>query len=153
MDTKGILKVPSLDKSTRTGYEFLNWARKFKGVAAAKGFDSALEAGAATRLPSAYTYADEIPESTTGEKKKKKAMKSNNLAMAYLHMAVESGKSTGCLAKACDDDYPNGQAYPAWDSLQKKYAKTDMLSASKLIQELNKLRLKEKGDPVDFLRK
>ena len=30
MDTKGTLKVPALDKSIRTEYEFLNWARKFK---------------------------------------------------------------------------------------------------------------------------
>ena len=30
MDTKGTLKVPALDKSISTEYEFLNWARKFK---------------------------------------------------------------------------------------------------------------------------
>ena len=73
--------------------------------------------------------------------------------MAYLHMAVESGKSTGCLAKACGDDYHDGQAYLAWELLQRKYAKTEMFSASKLRQEFNRLRLKEKGDPVDFSRK
>ena len=88
-----------------------------------------------------------------GGKKKKKAMKANNLAMVYLHMVVESGTATGCLAKACDYDYTNGQAYLAWDFLQKKYAKTDMLLASKLRQELNNLRLKEKRDPVDFFDK
>ena len=118
MDTKGTLEVPALDKIIRTGYEFLNWSRKFKGMAVAKGFDSALEAGAATRFPSAYTDADKMPESNTVEKKKKKAMKSKNLEMTYLHMEVESGKSTGCLSKACDDDYPNGQAYLAWDLLK-----------------------------------
>ena len=85
--------------------------------------------------------------------KNKKAIKANNLAMVYLHMAVESGTATGCLAKACDYDYTNGQAYLAWDFLQKKYKKTDMLSASKLRQELNNLRLKEKRDPVDFFNK
>ena len=53
MDNKGTLNVPALDKSTRTGYEFLNWTRKFKGLAVAKVFGSALEAGAATRLPAA----------------------------------------------------------------------------------------------------
>ena len=111
MDTKGTLKVPALDKSIRTGYEVLNWAKKHKGMSVAKGFDSSLEDGAATRLPSSYTYANEMPESTTGEKKNKKSTKANNLVMAYLHMAVESWKSTGCIAKACDDDYPNGQAY------------------------------------------
>ena len=34
-----------------------------------------------------------------------------------------------------------------------KYAKTDMLSASKLRHDLNRLRLKEKGDPVYFFDK
>ena len=63
------------------------------------------------------------------------------------------GKSTGYLPKAFDDDYPNGQAYLAWDLLQMKYAKTDMLSASKLRHDLNRLRLKEKGDPVYFFDK
>ena len=87
MDTKVTLKVPALDKSIRTGYEFLNWANKFKVLAVAKVFDSALEAGSSTRFPDAYIDADEMPESTTGVKKKNKnAMKSNNLAMAYLHM-------------------------------------------------------------------
>ena len=80
-------------------------------------------------------------------------MKANNLTMVYLHMVVESGIATGCLAKACDYDYTNGQAYLARDFLQKKYAKTDMLSASKLRQELYNLSLKEKRDPVDFSRK
>ena len=153
MDTKGILKVPALDKSIRTEYEFLNWARKFKGLAIAKIFDSAIESGDATRFPSDYTDADEMPESNTGGKKNKKAKKSNNLSMAYLYMEVESGKSTVCLYKACGDDYPNGQEYLDWDLLQNKYAKTDMLSASKLIQELNRLTLKEKGDPIDFFEK
>ena len=119
-------------------------------MAVTKGFYSALKAGAATIFPSAYTDAGEMPESTTGEKKKNKAMKANNLEMAYLHMSVELGKATGCLAKAFYDDYPNEQAYLAWDLLQKKYVKTDMLSASKLRQNLNKLRLKKKGNPVDF---
>ena len=126
-------------------------------MAVKRGFESALEAGAATRLPSTYIDADEMHESTIGEKKKKKkknkVMKANNLAMAYLHMAVELGKATGFLAKECDYDYPNGQAYLARDFLQNKYTKTDMLSASKLIKELNNLRLKEKGDPVDFFEK
>ena len=58
MDTKGTLKLPALEKSIKTGYEFLNWARKFKGLAIAKGFDSALKAGAAKILPSSYTDAD-----------------------------------------------------------------------------------------------
>ena len=142
MDTKGTLKVPALEKSTRKGYEILNWASKFKGLAVAKGFDSALEAGDAIRLPSTYTYADEMPESTEGEKKKKKAMKANNLAMLYFHMEVESVKSTVCLAKACDDDYPNNHAYLAWDLLQRNYAKTNMLLVSKIRQELNSLKLK-----------
>ena len=68
-----------------------------------------------------------MPERTSGGKKNKKAMKGKNIAMAYLHMEVDSGKATGCLANACDDDYPNGQAYLAWDFLKMKYAKTDML--------------------------
>ena len=66
MDTKGTLKVPALYKSFRTGYEFLNWARKFKGLAVANGFDSAFEDGSATRLPLAYKDADDMPESTAG---------------------------------------------------------------------------------------
>ena len=45
------------------------------------------------------------------------------------------------------------RTYLAWDFLQSKYANTDMLSAPKLRQDLNKLRLKEKGDPVYFLEK
>ena len=95
-----------------------------------------------------------MPERNSGGKKKnKKAKKANNIAMAYLYMEVESGKATGCLAKACGDDYPNGKAYLDWAFLQRKYAKTDMLLASKLRQEFNRLRLKEKGDPVDFSRK
>ena len=80
-------------------------------------------------------------------------MKAKNIEMAYLCMEVDLGKTTGCLAKACGDDYPNGKAYLDWDFLQRKYAKTDMLLASKLRQEFNRLRLKEKGDPVDFSRK
>ena len=110
MDTKGTFKVPALYKSIRTGYEFLNWARKFKGLAVAQGFDGELEAGAATRFPAAYTDDDEMPESISGRKKNKKAMKGKNIAMAYLHMEFQSGKATGCLANSCDDDYPNGQA-------------------------------------------
>ena len=96
-------------------------------MAIAKGFDSSLEDGAATRFPYAYTDADKMPESNAGGKKKKKAKKANNIAMAYLCMEVESGKATVCLAKACGDDYPNGQAYLDWDLLQRKYANTDML--------------------------
>ena len=61
MDTKGTFKVPALYKSIRTGYEFLNWASKFKVLDVAKGFDSALEAVAATRLPAIYTDSDEMP--------------------------------------------------------------------------------------------
>ena len=80
-------------------------------------------------------------------------MKAKNIEMAYLCMEVDLGKTTGCLAKACGDEYPNGQAYLSLDLLQRKYVKTDMLSVSKLIQELNRLKLKEKGDPVDFSRK
>ena len=83
-----------------------------------------------------------MPESISGGKKNKKARKANNITMAYFHMAVDLGKYTGCLAKACDDDYPNLQAYLAWDLLQRKYAKTDMLSTSKLRQDLKRLRLK-----------
>ena len=93
-------------------------------------------------LPTDYTDADEMTESTAGRKKNKKSMKANNLTMAYLHMTEESGKATGFLAKLCDDDYPNGKAYLAWDLLKMIYAKTDMLLASKLIQEFNMLRLK-----------
>ena len=48
-----------------------------------KGFDSDFEDGAATILPTAYTDAAQMPESTAGgKKKKKKATKANNLAMA-----------------------------------------------------------------------
>ena len=72
MDTTVNFKVLALEKSIRIGYEFLNWARKFKGLTVAKGFDSALEAGSATKLPAAYTDADEMPESTAGEKKNNK---------------------------------------------------------------------------------
>ena len=111
-------------------------------MAVAKGFDIELDAGAAIRFPAAYNDADEIPESNAGKNKNKKARKANNIAMAYFHMAVDLGKYTGCLAKACDDDYPNLQAYLAWDLLQRKYAKTDMLSTSKLRQDLKRLRLK-----------
>ena len=50
MDTKGTFKVPALDKRIRTGYEFINWASKFKGLDVAKGFDNAIEAGSATRF-------------------------------------------------------------------------------------------------------
>ena len=46
-----------------------------------KGFDSDFEDGAATILPTAYTDAAQMPESTAGGKKKKKATKANNLAM------------------------------------------------------------------------
>ena len=66
MDTKGTFKVPPLYKSISTGYEFLNWASKFKVLDVATGFDSALEAVAATRLPAAYTDADEMHEITAG---------------------------------------------------------------------------------------
>ena len=108
MDTKGTLMVPSLDKSIRKGYEFQNWESKFKRLAVAKWFDSALEAGTATIFPFAYTDADDMPERTAGGKKRKKAMKAKNIAMAYLHMEVELGKATWWLAKACDDNFPNG---------------------------------------------
>ena len=104
MDTKGTLKVPSLDKSTRKGYGFLNWERKFKGLVVAKGFDNSLKYGSATRFPFAYTDDDEMPESNAGGNKNKKATKANNLKMAYLYMEVESGEATGCLAKASYDD-------------------------------------------------
>ena len=88
MDTKVTFKVPALDKSIRTGYEFLNWAIKFKVLVVVKVFESALKAVAATRLLDAYKDADEMHESTAGERKNKKAIKANNISMAYLHMEV-----------------------------------------------------------------
>lgn len=121
MDSKGIFIVPAFGRKIWTGPDFLNWARKFTAFAVAKGFDAALEPGGMTRMPAEYENADSMPESTEDEKVKKKAMKVNNLAiMAYLNMAMESGTAAGCLAKACDDDYPNGLAYEAWEILQKK---------------------------------
>ena len=55
-------------------------------------------------MPTTYTDADEMPESAAGGNNKKKFMKANNIAMAYFHLEVESGKATGCLANTCDDD-------------------------------------------------
>ena len=75
-------------------------------------------------------------------------MTEKNLAMAYLHMSMESTNGTGCLEKACNDEFPKGLLHEAWKHLHKKYAKTDILSASKLRQELHILKLKEEGDPT-----
>ena len=55
--------------------------------------------------------------------------------------------------KACNDKYPKGLEHEAWNNLQKKYSKTDILLASKLRQELHRLKLKEEGDPTDLFEK
>ena len=55
-------------------------------MSVAKRFDSALEAGAVTRLPSAYTDADEMPESTTWGKEEEEGhegQQSCNGVLAY----------------------------------------------------------------------
>ena len=65
-------------------------------------------------------------------------------------MYVESAKYTVCLSKACDTEYSKVLAYVARNNLKKKYANTDILSTSKLRQDLNILKLKEKGDPTNF---
>ena len=54
-------------------------------MSVAKRFDSALEAGAVTRLPSAYTDADEMPESTTWGKEEEghESQQSCNGVLAY----------------------------------------------------------------------
>ena len=62
--------------------------------------------------------------------------------MAYLHISVESAKATRFLAKCRDDEYPKGLSHVEWKNLNKKYLKTDILSASKSRQELHILKLK-----------
>ena len=47
-----------------------------------------------------------MPDSTAADKILKKAVKSNNLAMAHLHFSMDSDKPKGWLAKACNYDYP-----------------------------------------------
>ena len=80
-------------------------------------------------------------------------MKSNNVAMMYLDMSVDSEKATWCLAKACNDKHPKKLAHEEWKNLHKKYANTDILLASKLRQELHRLNLKEEGDPTNLFDK
>ena len=41
-------------------------------------------------------------------------------------------------------------AHIVWNNLHKNYSKTDVLLASKLIQELHILNLKEESDPTNF---
>ena len=68
-------------------------------------------------------------------------------------MYVDSDKATGCLPKACTDEYLKGLVHEAWKNLQKYYVKTNILSTSKFIQDLHILKLKEEGDTTDLFEK
>ena len=73
--------------------------------------------------------------------------------MTYLYISVDSAKATGFLAKGCNNKYPKGLAHEALKNLHKKYTKNDILSASKLRQELHILKFKEEGGTTNFFEK
>ena len=73
--------------------------------------------------------------------------------MSYIYMYVQSGKATGCLSKTCNGGYPNELVHESWKNLRQDYVKTDILSASKLIQEMHRLKLKEEGDSTELFDK
>jgi len=150
-ETKSSFKVPILGKKIKTANDFLTWERKFRGLAAANGFDSALSSSIA--LPLRYTDHGSMPETNDVEKAKKKAIKTINVAMAFLHQAVETSTAEGCLTKACDAKYPNGVAHIALANLEEKYAKNDSLTASTLRQKLTRLKMKASDDPTDMFEK
>ena len=58
-------------------------------------------------------------ESTAAEKIIKEAVKAKNLEMAYLHMSVEPARTTGCLVKAYNGEYPKGLAHEVWNNFKK----------------------------------
>ena len=80
-------------------------------------------------------------------------MKSNNLAIVYLNISVESAKTTAWLKEACYDKYLKGLSHVAWKNVYKNYAKTDKIWSSKFIQELHLLNPKKEGNTTNFFEK
>ena len=89
-ENRSSFKVPILGKKIKIANDYLTCERKSKGLAAANGFDSALSSS--ITLPVRYADHGSMPETNDAEKARKKAIKTNNMAMAFLHQAVDTVK-------------------------------------------------------------
>ena len=92
-------------------------AIEFEVLAAAKGFDRAMSPK--IKFTKEYQDLKRIIYSTAAETIIKNSVKYNNLAMAYLHMYVESARAKVCLVKSFNYKYPKGLFHEAWKKLHK----------------------------------
>ena len=125
--------------------EFQIWWTRFKAFASVQGFASALSDQAESDLPA--TEATPLATGDAGDNQRA-TIKRNNLAVANLTMAFQTDALMGLVYKACDDDWPAGQAWKIVGALKHKYMPDDRISRVELRKALTSVTMRKDDDPA-----
>lgn len=128
-----------------TGSRFVQWKRKFMAFARLKKFANALIND--SNLPESAVMEAKLDPTDPDEKKQIDAVQQNELAVAYLQLALSCESANRCLTETESKDYPQGRAKQAMDNLTKQYVPTDTIAMTILRTRLNNLEMKDNDDP------
>jgi len=138
------LQLPTFDGKDES---FLVWWERFQAYAAVYNFDTALESGGDSDLPSSEK---ELSEDENQLKKLKEAMKKNKVALANLTMAFTTSGSMALIKESKTNEWPKGLAYKVIEKLQAKHQPKDTISRVELRSKLNGVKMKNKDDPQEL---
>lgn len=135
-------KVPLFDGDED---KFTIWWSRFTAVAKLKGFSRALDPAGEVELPD---YETEAYDETTEEgKKKKAAVRRNDVAMSCFTIVFTTEALMGLVYKAQDVMWPNGLAHKLATELKKQYRPDDRISRVEMRARLNKVHMKKGANP------
>ena len=125
--------------------KFPMWKMKFEAIATMKGFREALQPNFKNEMPDKF---DEVlRDNDPDEKKKKDALKQNNLAMSYFTMAFMGDELLCMLEEVKTPEFPGGIAWQLWSDLMDEYHPNDTIGALHQLNELMGLKLKKGKNP------
>ena len=99
--------------------DFAMWWSQFQALASVKGFREALFENFKNKLPASDKV--DLDPSNNGDKLLMKAKVTNNLAMSFLTLAMDSPQLLSKIEASKSQDWPGGLAYVLVAKLMRKY--------------------------------
>ena len=135
-------KIPEFDLKREN---YVTWRAKFRAVAKMKGFLEALKKGGNSNMPA----SESAPRSTDADTKKleEKAIKENDVAMAYLIQAMSTSRGMRTIHKGKSTDWPEGLAHKVMEYLHNKMMPEDTMSKVEFKNACTQIKMRKKDDP------
>jgi hypothetical protein len=148
-NTTYVSKPPKFEG--KQGSAYIVWSVKFQSWAGVKGVRATLNPSFDSRLPA--TEDAILDETDLIQKAQEKAILQNAIAMDAMVQCISKMDDfyRVLISMQEDADWPTGEVWKTWQSIQNHYQPTDIIASRDLMTALQKIKLRKDVNPMKIL--